>query len=276
MPDYYVTVNRPNLSAADEFEAASKTVNTPLDSGDVVYVKLLDATGSYNIVPGGVISVGGLVPQELTGGGIAQAPLQFGVAGTKLVGSVTTGYQIPVTTSRLSSAYVFVAGGMFSGSSISNLAFDGQSLSVVDQYAWPGDPDTKVLIFGAYVGQKPAGTYTATYTVTGTIGYAMANVVLYDGVSSSAPLRAFTHATGTSGTASVNITSAVGELVVGFCFGGNPVTADVSQAMRWDAGASWGNASWSDEAGAASLTHSYAVTPSFWWMVSAGALRPMT
>jgi hypothetical protein len=140
LPDYYTVVNRPNLGAADEFEAASKAVNTPLDSGDVVYVKLLDSTGSYNLVPGGVISVGGITPVEVTGGGVASAPLQFSVAGTELVGAVTTGYQIPVTTTRLSSGYVLVAGGMFSSSTISNLAFDGQSLSVVDQYAWPSDP----------------------------------------------------------------------------------------------------------------------------------------
>jgi hypothetical protein len=275
MPDYYVTVNRPNLAAATEFEAASKAVNSPLDSGDIVYVKLRNADGSYDLVPGGVISVGGLVPQELTGGGVAEAPLQFGVAGTELVGAVTTGYQIPVTTSRLSSAYVLVAAGMFSSSTISNLAFDGQSLSVVDSFAWPTDADTKVSIYGAYIGQKPAGTYTATYTVTGTIGYFMGNVVLYDGVASAASLRAFTHATGTSTTASINITSAATELVVGFCFSGNPVTANASQVMRWDATASWGNASWSDEPGAASVTHSYALSPSTWWMISAGALRPM-
>jgi hypothetical protein len=155
MPDYYVTVNRPNLAAATEFEAASKTVNTPLGSGDVVYVKLMDATGSYNIVPGGVISIGGLVPQELTTSGVADAPLQFSVAGNKIVGAVTTGYQIPITTARLSSGYVLVAGGAFSGSTISNLAFDGQSLSVVDQFAWPSDPDTKVLIYGRTWDRRP-------------------------------------------------------------------------------------------------------------------------
>lgn len=276
MPDYYVTVNRPNLEAADEFEAASKTVNSPLASGDVVYVKTLTADGSYAIVPGGVISIGGVTPVELTGGGIAEAPLQFSVAGDELVGEVTTGYQILVNTNRLSSGYVLVAGGMFSGSSISNLAFDGQPLTVVDQYAWPTDANTKVLIYGAHVGLKPAGTYTATYTVTGTIGYMMSNVVLYDGVDSVNPLRAFTHATGTSTTASINITSAAGEMAVGFCFAGNPPTPDASQALRWDATAGWGNASWSDEVGAASVTHSYTLSPSFWWMISAGALKPMS
>ena len=276
MPDYYITVNRPNLAADDEFEAASVAVNSPLDSGDVVYVKLLNVDGSYDIVPGGVISIGGVTPVELTEGGVAEAPLQFSVAGNELVGAVTTGYQIPVTTSRLSSGYVLVAGGAFSGSTISNLAFDGQPLSVVDQFAWPTDVDTKVLIYGAHVGLKPAGTYTATYTVTGTIGYMMSNVVLYDGVSSSAPLRAFTHATGTSTTASINITSAANELVVGFCFAGKAVVPDFSQDVRWDATASWGNASWSDEIGAASVTHSYGLTSSFWWMISVGALKPMS
>lgn len=275
MADYYTVINRPNLAAVDEFEAASKAVNTPLASGDVVYVKLLDATGSYNLVPGGVISVGGVTPVEVTGGGVASAPLQFSVAGTELVGSVTTGYQIPVATSRLSSGYVLVAGGAYSSSTISNLAFDGQVLSLVDQYNWPGDPDTKVLIYGAYIGQKPAGTYTATYTVTGTIGYLMGNVLLYDGVNSSAPLRAFTHTTGTGATASISITSAANELVVGFCFAGNLATAGAGQSVWWDATASWGNAAWSDEAGAVSVTHSYGVTPPAWWMISAGALKPM-
>jgi hypothetical protein len=146
---------------------------------------------------------------------------------------------------------------------------------VVDQYAWPTDANTKVLIYGAHVGLKAAGTYTATYTVTGTIGYMMSNVVLYDGVSSTAPLRAFTHATGTSTTASLNVTSAANELVIGFCFAGNPVVAGAGQDMRWDAVAGWGNASWSDEVGAASVTHSYDLTSSFWWMISAGALKPM-
>jgi hypothetical protein len=275
VPDYYVTVNRPNLVAATEFEASSKAVNSPLVSGDIVYVKLLDATGSYNLVPGGVISVGGLVPQEVIGSGVVEAPLQFSVAGTKFAGAVTSGYQIPITTSRLSSGYVLVAGGAYSSATISNLAFDGQSLSVADSFAWPTDADTKVLVYGAYVGQKAAGTYTATFTVTGTIGYFTGNVVLYDGVASTAPLRAFTHTTGTGTAASINITSAATELVVGFCFGGNPMTADASQAMRWDATASWGNASWSDEVGAASVTHSYTLSPSAWWMISAGALRPM-
>jgi hypothetical protein len=275
VPDYYVTVNRPNLAAATEFEAASKAVNSPLDSGDIVYVKLRSADGSYDLVPGGVITVGGVRPPETLSGGVTEAPLQFGVAGTELVGAVTTGYQIPVTTSRLSSAYVLVAGGAYSSATISNLAFDGQALSVVDTFAWPTDADTKVSIYGAYIGQKEAGTYTATYTVTGTIGYFMGNVVLYDGVASAASLRAFTHATGTSTAASLNITSAATELVVGFCFAGSAVTADASQAMRWDATASWGNASWSDEAGAASVTHSYTLGASNWWMISAGALKPM-
>ena len=48
VPNYYVTVNRPSVVAADPAAAAAKAISTPLMSSDIVYVKQL-AEGEVGI-----------------------------------------------------------------------------------------------------------------------------------------------------------------------------------------------------------------------------------
>lgn len=49
MPNYYVTVNRPVITAVTPAGAADTAISTPLTSSDVVYVKELVAGGALGM-----------------------------------------------------------------------------------------------------------------------------------------------------------------------------------------------------------------------------------
>lgn len=59
MPDYYVTVNRPKITATDATAAADAAVSTPLTSDDTVFVKEIDPSGSMFSVAGARVTLGG-------------------------------------------------------------------------------------------------------------------------------------------------------------------------------------------------------------------------
>ena len=50
MPNYYVTVNRPSVTAATPAAAADIAISTPLMSSDIVYVKELIEEGEVGVV----------------------------------------------------------------------------------------------------------------------------------------------------------------------------------------------------------------------------------
>lgn len=49
MPNYYVTVNRPVVTAVTPAGAADNAIATPLTSSDIVYVKELVAAGGLGV-----------------------------------------------------------------------------------------------------------------------------------------------------------------------------------------------------------------------------------
>jgi hypothetical protein len=67
VPNYYVTVNRPSVTAATPAEAATKAISTPLASSDIVYVKELavgDEVGVTFTMTGATFKVTGPQPSE--------------------------------------------------------------------------------------------------------------------------------------------------------------------------------------------------------------------
>jgi hypothetical protein len=50
MPNYYVTVNRPVITAVTPAGAADSAISTPLTSSDIVYVKELAQVGDTEVV----------------------------------------------------------------------------------------------------------------------------------------------------------------------------------------------------------------------------------
>jgi hypothetical protein len=125
--------------------------------------------------------------------------------------------------------------------------------------------DVRMWIFQ---GVGPAtGTKTLRVTFNNAPPGKVVGVMSFTGVNQSTPLGTFESAQGNSATASVNVTSATGELVFDtMAIDGTPtLTVGAGQTQRWNlAVGSLGKGGGSTEAGAASVTMSWSLTAEKW------------
>jgi hypothetical protein len=70
MPTYFVTLNRPEVVAADPQEAMDKCLADPLGPKDTFFVKEVPPDGSVYYAAGGMATIGGsyLTPETIVEG----------------------------------------------------------------------------------------------------------------------------------------------------------------------------------------------------------------
>ena len=95
----------------------------------------------------------------------------------------------------------------------------------------------------------------------------------FTGVDQGVPLGAFAGANGNSGTASVNVSSASGELVFDTVDHYNSLTVGANQTQRWKTGSASTYSGGSTEPGAATVTMSW-TAGSNTWAIGAVPIKP--
>jgi hypothetical protein len=150
--------------------------------------------------------------------------------------------------------------------------FDGVQMVLVDAFQSAIDPNYHLKIYALPIGNLAAGTYDALLEVTsGTFRNASWSVEVYNHVNQTTPCGTPDAADGTSTTASVDVASALGEVVTGMVYGfSGSITVGAGQTARSTVGA-WKS---SDEDAATSVTHSYSQAASEVWNVMAVPLKP--
>lgn len=158
---------------------------------------------------------------------------------------------------------------------ITGVTFDGGAMAELGagstRSAFGGFYITR--IFGLAVGNKASGTYVVSVNLVDTWDEYNVAILAYNGVHQTVSVGTAAFANGSSGTPSVVVSSATGELVVDFVtFGGGSGAVHVSQTQRWLQATSTGGGS-SEEAGAASVTMSWTQSSAD-WTIAGVPLKP--
>jgi uncharacterized repeat protein (TIGR01451 family) len=132
-----------------------------------------------------------------------------------------------------------------------------------------------------YLLAPPAGTANV-FVIMSASKRIVASAISFTGVNQTTPLGNFVGATAQSTTASVNVSSRAGELVLDtVCTNGdaNTLTVNAGQTKRWDLFSGTGDASnaragGSTEPGASSVTMSWTLGLSKAWAIGAVAIKP--
>lgn len=168
---------------------------------------------------------------------------------------------------------VVAAGYMFgtSGTARGSFTWDGVAMTRLREYDGSADDDHWVGLY--YILNPP----TAGSTVTGTFaGNLTGGVVVasYQDVNQTTPFGTEAVARGVSGTASVDVSSASGELVIDALFFKNDPTVGSGQTNVGEANQADKYAGHSYEAGAGTVTMSWTATSADWVAIGV-ALKPV-
>lgn len=118
------------------------------------------------------------------------------------------------------------------------------------------------------------GTKTLRASFTGT-GDKVVGVMTFTGVDQTTPLGTCAVANGDGGPATVNVTSATGELVFDTIASDENVTANASQTVRWDVVGTTTDGGASTKAGASTVTMSW-TTGATGWAIGAVPIKPVS
>lgn len=116
-------------------------------------------------------------------------------------------------------------------------------------------------------GAVPTGAHTVSVTMTGTVA-CIIGAASYTGVDQTTPVSGYTATTGFDVTPTINVTSAVGDLVVDGVATPGATTVDASQTQEMNVFTSTYMGGASREAGAASVTMSW-TAPNNAWAIAA-------
>lgn len=169
--------------------------------------------------------------------------------------------------------FLFVGAANIDYVTLSGVTYNGTAMTT----AWDHQP-----LAGQNSGSTLAGPATGSNTVavtwTGTVSSGgRAAAASYSGVHQTVPTGAGVTANGSASPATRSVSSAAGEMVIDFplAFGNIGVGAGQTARMDetgWIAGSS--AAGFSEEAGAATVTMSWTISPSDFWATGAIALKP--
>lgn len=184
---------------------------------------------------------------------------------TRATGSQTTATNSITIGSTMSGGYIVLGMGWYrqDDSPVSGVTFNGSAMTFL---AITNDvSNAGAIMYGRAVGSLAAGTYEAIVTFGGVAALEWSlGLTAVNGANQSS--QSGTPAMMTSGgttTPSVNVTSAVNELVIDTLMTYNGATHTGDQTENWDAGASANTTSASSrEAGAASVTMSWVLSGS--------------
>lgn len=190
------------------------------------------------------------------------------------VGSYTSSANAKTTAGSNRIGLVIVAGYMF-GTSLPNgttVTWGGVSMDKLDEAAYSVDDDFYAGLFFIKNPPTSGSTIAATFAGNLTGGVLTAS---YQDVDQTTPFGTVAKANGSSGTATVDVTSASGELVIDAGMFSNLPTAGAGQTQAARANQADKYAFHSYEAGAGTVTMSWTATTNP-WVILGVALKPFT
>ncbi len=170
---------------------------------------------------------------------------------------------------------VGISGSYSSGSPvISGVTYNGDALSLVGSQAYS---NWKVWIYKLVA--PDTGTHDAVVSFsTAPDQGCVVGVETFTGVDQTTPLGTFAGANGNSATATVDVSSATGELVFDtlWFYTTYTATAGAGQTQQWQTSSYMTKGSGSIEPGASTVTMSWSISGSFYWAIGAVPIKPAT
>jgi hypothetical protein len=223
-------------------------------------------------------TINGVTPNSAVNGQTVTAPsgaIAFVTAGTVFFGGLQGDITQPFTLSSAASNGYVVASIAYYDTLIVTFnapTCDGVAMTLLSSHTSSGDALYKIAVYGLAIANKTAGTYDIFYDVTNNNYQSVfTGVSVYNNVNQGTSTGTAVAADGNSTTPSVTVSSATGELVVGavasFDTSGNPAVGAGQTSRYAGFDGVGGNFGSSDEAGAASVTHSYTVSSGEWVII---------
>jgi len=161
---------------------------------------------------------------------------------------------------------------------VTSVTYGGTALTQIGFQNGPGNQNRTSLW---KLLAPPTGTASIVVTLSGSVNV-VGGAVSFDNVDQTTPHGTFVSANGTSTTASVNVTSAAGEVVIDTATANGDavsLTAGAGQTAQWNTGTgtAGGNVrgGGSTEGGAPAVTMSWTLGASKPWSIGAVSLKPV-
>lgn len=183
--------------------------------------------------------------------------------------------QLTFSVDSSGSNRLIYAGGGMGGTirTVTSVTYNGDALAESFYSSCCSD----VAVAGYYLVAPDTGTNDVVFTWNGLADYTGAGAIVVNGVDQSDPLDTAATANGISAAPSVNVTSAVGDLVVDIVFAEEhtEVNSDASQTEQWTQRTeAFSSTGMSTEAGAASVTMSW-VSGNDDWLIGGDSINPV-
>ncbi len=189
----------------------------------------------------------------------------------------TTGSTVSISHTTAGTDRLMLVGvsmNLGSGETVSSVAYNGDGLTLVDTEA---NGDARIEIWKLV--NPDAVTDDVDVVLSRSADGTTVGVTTFTGVDQSTPLGTFASATGGSGSASVSVASATGELVFDTVAVDDSADYDLvpggGQTQRWDLYGSEVSGGGSTEAGATSVTMSWTWSGSDAWSIGGISIKPV-
>lgn len=165
--------------------------------------------------------------------------------------------------------------GAVNNATVTGVTYNGVAMTLVDEQA-PPDPFNQTLGASLWRLVAPAtGTHNVVITISNTSDVILGGATSWTGVDQTTPLGTSAKATAQSGTtATVNVSSATGEVVVDVVIGLDPISVGAGQTSRYATTGIGLTGAGSSEPGAGTVTMSWTVA-NYAWRIVAVPLKPV-
>ena len=229
-----------------------------------------------------------IIRRRVRGGGAARGLVGVLIAGMVAFASVSeaaigidnvstgTGNGSSITVSHTTAGtnrlmLVGISGWTFLGTPVvSGVTYNSVALSLVGSQ---GSASFKMWIYGLVAPDTGTHDVVVTFSTAPNNG-GVVGVETFTGVNQSTPLGTFGSASGNGTTATVDVSSATGELVFDTLGSRWTVTAGAGQTQRWNASSSFTTGSGSTEPGATTVTMSWGISQTDDWAIGAVPIKP--
>lgn len=191
-----------------------------------------------------------------------------------------TGTSSPITVSHTTSGanrliLVGISGNGSSAPVVSSVTYNGVALSLVGSKVYSGR-NFKIWIYKLVAPDTGTHDVVVSFSTVPDLG-CVVGVVTFTGVDPTTPLGTFVSATGDNNAPTVNVSSATGELVFDtlWSYYATTATAGAGQTQQWNTTSSTGRGSGSTENGALTVTMSWTLSGSYYWVIGAVSIKPV-
>jgi hypothetical protein len=201
------------------------TISLAVLGGDTRTVTLTTsslATGNYTLTVNNVTDRAALpnaiLPNTQAAFSYSAAPVSpvFNTAASKVETDGNNSASVVLAQGALTDGYVVVGVSMWDplvGASITSVTYDGVAMTLLGTIQ-DANAYSEAYLFGLAVGNKGAGNYNVVLTGSTGLDQVVFGASAFSGVSQTTPTGPVATGTGSSTTASVNVSSAAGDVVV--------------------------------------------------------------